>query len=43
MDIPAAVDDGWLALAGVGAGYGLAVGLVFLLVFLAPYLVVAAL
>ena len=43
MDLPVAVDDGWLALAGVGVGYGLAAGLVFLLVFLAPYLVVAAL
>jgi len=43
MDIASAVDDGWLALAGVGAGYGLAVGLIFLLVFVAPYLVVAAL
>jgi hypothetical protein len=43
MDIAESVDDGWLALAGVGAGYGIAVGLVFLLVFVAPYLVVAAL
>ncbi|WP_255510291.1 MULTISPECIES: hypothetical protein [unclassified Halorubrum] len=43
MDIDASVDDGWLALTGVGAGYGIAVGLVFLLVFVAPYLVVAAL
>ena len=43
MYIADALDDGWLALAGVGAGYGLAVGLIFLLVFVAPYLVVAAL
>jgi hypothetical protein len=43
MRIEDPIDDGWLALAGVGAGYGLAVGLIFLLVFVAPYLVVAAL
>ncbi|ELZ58653.1 MULTISPECIES: hypothetical protein [Halorubrum] len=43
MSIPDAVDDGWLALVGVGAGYALAVGLVFLLFFVAPYLAVAAL
>ena len=43
MRIADAVDDGWLALAGAGAGYGIAVGLIFLLVFVAPYLVVAAL
>ena len=43
MDVADAVDDGWLVLAGVGAGYALAVGLVFLLIFLVPYLAVAAL
>ncbi|MDB2224587.1 hypothetical protein PN419_10025 [Halorubrum ezzemoulense] len=43
MYIADALDDGWLALAGVGAGYGIAVGLVFLLVFVVPYLAVTAL
>jgi hypothetical protein len=43
MDVADALDDGWLALAGVGAGYTLAVGLVFLLVFVIPVLAVAAL
>ncbi|GAA0723293.1 hypothetical protein J2744_001372 [Halorubrum trapanicum] len=43
MSIADGVDDGWLALVGVGAGYGIAVGLVFLLFFVAPYLAVAAL
>ncbi|ELZ41239.1 hypothetical protein C463_13379 [Halorubrum californiense DSM 19288] len=43
MDVADALDDGWLALAGVGAGYALAVGLVFLLFFVLPYLTVAAL
>lgn len=43
MDVADAFDDGWLVLAGVGAGYALAVGLVFLLFFVAPSLAVAAL
>ncbi|MDB2264315.1 hypothetical protein PM025_09140 [Halorubrum ezzemoulense] len=43
MYIADALDNGWLALAGVGAGYGIAVGLVFLLVFVVPYLAVTAL
>ncbi|WP_256948962.1 hypothetical protein [Halorubrum ezzemoulense] len=43
MYIADALDDGWLALAGVGAGYGIAAGLVFLLVFVVPYLAVTAL
>ncbi|ELZ51447.1 hypothetical protein C464_00894 [Halorubrum coriense DSM 10284] len=43
MDAVDAVDGGWVALAGVGAGYALATGLVFLLFFVAPYLAVAAL
>ncbi|MDB2262030.1 hypothetical protein PM035_13470 [Halorubrum ezzemoulense] len=43
MYIADALDDGWLTLAGVGAGYGIAVGLVFLLVFVVPYLAVTAL
>ncbi|WP_255410457.1 hypothetical protein [Halorubrum sp. Atlit-26R] len=43
MNVADALDDGWLALAGVGAGYALAAGLVFLLVFAVPSLAIAAL
>jgi len=43
MDAADAVDGGWVALVGVGAGYALATGLVFLLFFVVPYLAVAAL
>ena len=40
-DLP--TDDGWRALAGVGAGYAIATGLIFLLLFVVPYLIVRAL
>ncbi|EMA65815.1 hypothetical protein C461_13981 [Halorubrum aidingense JCM 13560] len=43
MNIDLPTDDGWRALAGVGAGYAVATGLIFALFFLLPYLVVRSL
>lgn len=43
MNIDLSTDDGWRALAGVGAGYAIATGLIFALFFLLPYLVVRSL
>ncbi|MFD1570566.1 hypothetical protein [Halorubrum laminariae] len=42
MDADRSINDGWLALAGVGVGYVIAVGVVFVLVFAVPYLVLVA-
>mgnify|MGYP005847679707 CR=1 FL=1 len=41
LDLP--TENGWRALAGVGAGYAVATGLIFVLFFLLPYAVVRAL
>ncbi|WP_418283863.1 hypothetical protein [Halorubrum sp. DTA46] len=43
MNIDLPTDDGWRALAGVGAGYAAATGLIFVLFFLVPFLIVRAL